>query len=136
MGASVIVAVTLWYSNYIASQIEQEEEEQVQLWSGAVKKRAQLVEFTQELFDQLREDEKKKAEFLGKAFRILGDAKGNQDFTFVADFIVEETSIPVLIYGEGEYQIGKNVDQDLLADPLRRDSLRKAMEGKNPPICF
>lgn len=136
IGALVIVGVTLWYSNLIASQIEQEEMEQVQLWSGAVKQRADLVEFTQNLFNQLREDETKKAKFLGNAFRIIGETSGNQDFTFEADFIVEETSIPVLIYADGEYQLSKNIAPEIVNNVGRRDSLKKAMEAKNAPICF
>lgn len=136
VGALVIVGVTLWYSNYIASQIEQEEQEQVQLWSNAVKQRAELVEFTQDLFDQLRADETKKARFLASAFRIIGDVTSNQDLTFESDFIYEETSIPVLIYGDGEYQQGKNIDPSILNNPARRDSLKRAMERKNRPICF
>lgn len=136
VGAMVIIGVTLWYSNHIASQIQREEKQQVQLWSNAVKQRAELVAFTQALFDQLREDEKKKAEFLAKAFRIIGDDGSTQDITFVAEFIVSETTIPILIYSNGEYQTHKNNDDTLVADPARRDSLKAAMEAKNPPICF
>lgn len=38
--AMVIVGVTLWYSNHIAARIKVEERKKVELWSEAIKRRA------------------------------------------------------------------------------------------------
>ena len=50
--ASVIVIITLWYSNHIANSIREEERQKVELWSEAIKRRAELVAFTQNLRQQ------------------------------------------------------------------------------------
>ncbi|MFM7106950.1 MAG: hypothetical protein ACKOW8_15685, partial [Flavobacteriales bacterium] len=53
-----IVGVTLWYSNHIAAEIRLRERENVELWSRAVKKKAELVMFTERLFSELGEEER------------------------------------------------------------------------------
>jgi len=60
--ASVIVIITLWYSNHIAERIRTEERQKVELWSEAIKRRAELVVFTQKLFDELKTEERKRVD--------------------------------------------------------------------------
>ena len=51
--AAAIVLVTLGYSQHLASIIRQEEQRKVELWVEAVKQRAELVTYTQKLFEEL-----------------------------------------------------------------------------------
>jgi two-component system, sporulation sensor kinase D len=94
--ATVIVGITLWYSNHIAEGIRQEERQKVQLWSEAIKRRAELVNFTQHLFDELKSEERKKADMLANAYQIISDPTYESDLTFITQYLWTNTTIPVL----------------------------------------
>lgn len=133
----VIVGITLWYSNHIADKIRQEEREKVRLWSAAIERRAELVEFTEDLFDNLREEERRKANLLAKAYQILSDPNDQNDLTFVTDFIWGNTTIPILIYDEkGELSNSANLPEGKEGNKQFVDSLYKVMRGKYEPIRF
>lgn len=135
--AVVIVAITLWYSNHIASQIEKEEKNQIELWSRAIKKRAQLVEFTEKLFEQLKTEEKKDAEFFFRGYSILTSPKPNDDLSFATDFVFSNTNIPILIYDiKDSLILSKNLPEGKNNDIVYTDSLKYEISLKNQPLLF
>ncbi len=130
--ATVIVVATLWYSNDMARRIRVEEQTKVKLWSEAIIQRAELVGYTQQLFEELSQEERQKADRLADAYRLINDPPRGMDLTFVTDYLWSNRTIPVLIYDE---------DNTLLYDlnvstGLDRDSLRQAMASQNEPIRF
>ena len=54
LGATAIVALTLWSSGRIARTLRTEEQRKVELWSEAIVQRAELVRYTDALFASLR----------------------------------------------------------------------------------
>lgn len=133
----VIVGITLWYSNHIADKIRAGEREKVELWSEAIRRRAELVKFTENLFDNLREEERKKANLLAKAYKILSDPEDQNDLTFITDFIWGNTTIPILIFDDrGNLSNSANLPPDKINDKIYIDSLYKVMQGKYDPIRF
>jgi two-component system, sporulation sensor kinase D len=135
--ALVIVIITLWYSNHIADKIRIEERQKVELWSEAIKRRSELVNFTQNLFEQLRTEERKKADLLGNAYNIISDPTYESDFTFITDFLWNNTTIPVLIYEEnGKLWNSVNLPTGKENDTVYIDSLYTAMSKKNEPIVL
>lgn len=135
--ALIIVAITLLYSNHIAGRIRQEEREKVELWSEAIKRRAVLVNFTQQLFDELKTEERKKADLLGNAYNIISDPTYESDFTFITEFLWNNTTIPVLIYDDsGKLWNSVNLPAGKESDNAYIDSLYKAMRAKNEPIVL
>lgn len=135
--AMVIVGITLWYSNHIADRIRQEERQKVQLWSEAIQRKAELVNFTQKLFEELRTEERKKADLLATAYRIISDPNDQSDLTFVTDFLWNNTTIPVLIYDDsGTLWNSVNLPPGKDNDSLYIDSLFHAVKTKNPPIAL
>lgn len=135
--AMVIVGITLWYSNHIADRIRQEERQKVQLWSEAIQRKAELVNFTQQLFEELRTEERKKADLLATAYRIISDPNDQSDLTFVTDFLWNNTTIPVLIYDDGGTLWNSvNLPPGRDNDSLYIDSLFHAVKTKNPPIAL
>jgi hypothetical protein len=134
--ASVIVIITLWYSNHIAQRIREEERQKVELWSEAIKRRAELVVFTQKLFEELKTEERKRVDLLGNAYYIINDPPENMDFTFILDFISNNTTIPVLIYDDkGKLTASANLER-VATDTLYIDSLLTAAKSKNDPIVL
>ncbi len=135
--ATVIVGITLWYSNYIASKIELAEREQIELWSDAVKKRAQLVGFTERLFEQLRSQERNQADLIVKGYEIIADPNDNSNLTFVTDYLFSNTTIPLLIFNEQNKMTGsRNLPTGKDKDERYIDSLKTEMEAKNAVIVF
>jgi two-component system, sporulation sensor kinase D len=136
--AMVIVIITLWYSNHIASGIQTEERNKVELWSKAITRRAELVNFTQELFERLSSEERKKADLLGKSYNILQDPSDQNDLTFVTDFIWSNTTVPILIYDVKADSIinSANLPEGKESDLEYIDSLFVVMKAKYAPIEF
>ncbi len=132
--ASVIVIITLWYSNHIAERIRAEERQKVELWSEAIKRRAELVVFTQKLFDELKTEERKRVDLLASAYEIINDPPPNMDFTFILDFIKNNNTIPVLIYDDlGNLTATANLDQPQ-ENTEYIDSLIIAAKSKNNTV--
>ncbi len=134
--AAVIVGITLWYSNHIAEGIRLEERKKIDLWSEAIQRRAELVNFTERLFEQLKEEESKKAKLLGNAYNIISDPTFESDLTFITEFLWSNTTIPVLIYDEnGALWNSVNLPAERESDKTYIDSLYKAIKAKgNKPI--
>lgn len=132
IAAAVIAFATLWVSNRIAGSIRAEEQEKVRLWSEAIRQRAELVGYTQVLFEGLSTEERGKADRLADAYRLITDPPRGMDLTFVTDFLWSNRTIPVLIYdAEGKLLYDVNVPET--AD---YDSLRAVMEARNGAIVF
>lgn len=133
--AMFIIGITLWYSNHIADTIRKEEYTKVELWSEAIQRRAKLVNFTRELFEQLREEERKKAEQWLMALNVVNAEDNNCDLTFASKVIFSNTTIPMMIFDEeGNLMGSKNVPEHRLGSPEFKDSLKQAILAKRPPI--
>ena len=134
--ASVIVIITLWYSNHIADRIRAEERQKVELWSEAIKRRAELVVFTQKLFDELKTEERKRVDLLGQAYYIIGEAPENADLTFISNLISNNSTIPVLLFDDkGNLTISANLDQSD-TNAVYVDSLMTAAKSKNNMVLL
>mgnify|MGYP000017372870 CR=1 FL=1 len=132
VAAAVIVVATLWYSNDIAQRIRVEEQTKVQLWSEAIVQRAELVGYTQHLFEELGDEERGKADRLADAYRLINNPPRGMDLTFVTDYLWSNNTIPVLIFDDSDEMLYRvNVPDD-----VNVDSLRSVMKAANDPIVF
>lgn len=130
--ALIIAGITLWYTNQIADRIRLEEKLKVKLWSEAIQQRAQLVNYTQALFEDLRAEEREKADRLANAYRIINDPPEGMDLTFVTEYLWSNKTIPVLIFDQENnllYQIN-------VPNTVNVDSLQQAMASSNKPILL
>ncbi|MFD1551410.1 hypothetical protein DNU06_13590 [Putridiphycobacter roseus] len=96
--AILLVAISLWFSNSIVKKVAQREKERVEQWADAVKKKADLVNLTNNAFEELRENERVKVEFWSKAIVEATEMDMNGDLEFSV-FIIEKTGkdIPIII---------------------------------------
>lgn len=134
--ATVIVGITLWYSNHIADGIRTEERQKVKLWSEAIKRRAELVNFTKVLFDELKTEERKKADMLASAYQIISNPTYESDLTFITEYLWTNTTIPVLFCDDSNTVLDYvNLPQGRGLDKTYTDSLFAAIRSKgNDPI--
>ena len=102
--ALLIIGVSLWYTNYIAKKIQEDERLRVKLWSETVKKQAQLVNLTNQTFNQLKIEEQKNMEEYGAAQKEMSQEKN--DYSFVLSLIQKHENFPkiieVITYKNGE----------------------------------
>ena len=139
LAAAAIVVVTLGYTQHLASIIREEEQRKVDLWVEAVKQRAELVSYTQTLFEDLGAEEKKRADRLASAYRLIQEAPDGTDLTFVGDFLVNNKTVPVIITnrkGEVVYKVNVDLPPSGMAEQAYYDSIRRTQMSKNPPIRF
>lgn len=135
--ALIIAGITLWYSNDIAQKIREEEQLKVKLWSEAILQRSQLVTYTQTLFEDLRREEREKADRLATAYQLINDPPVDMDLTFVTDYLWSNKTIPVLIIDQNDsilYRI--NLPPTKMYDVAYTDSLLKVMGERNAPILL
>ena len=139
LAAAAIVVVTLGYTQHLSSIIREEEQRKVDLWVEAVKQRAELVTYTQTLFEDLGAEEKKRADRLASAYRLIQEAPDGTDLTFAGDFLVNNNTVPVLITnkaGEVVYKVNVDPPPDGVAERAYYDSIRRTQMSRNPPIRF
>ena len=131
--AAIIVVATLWYANELTKIVKDEERKKVEVWSEAVKQRSSLVAYTERLFKELEADERKKADRLADAYRIIDNPPTGMDLTFVTDYLWSNTTVPVLIYDDSG---SKLYDINLEPSISNFDSLRDQMASRFEPIYF
>ena len=139
LAAAAIVAVTLWYTQHLSSIIRAEEQRKVDLWVEAVKQRAELVTYTQTLFEDLGAEEKKRADRLAAAYRLIQDAPEGMDLTFAGDFLVNNNTVPVIITdkkGKVLYHVNVSPPPPNMVEEAYYDSIRRTEMSRNPPIRF
>lgn len=135
--ALIIIGITLWYSNDIAQKIRAEEQLKVTLWSEAIQKRAELVTYTQSLFESLEEEENNKADLLVQAYNILNDPPEEMDLTFVSKVMWSNKTIPLLYYNSKDSLLfTMNLPPEKKDDRVYIDSLKQEMITRNDPIVF
>ncbi|PCJ81906.1 MAG: hypothetical protein COA49_02785 [Bacteroidetes bacterium] len=131
--ATVIVGSTLWYASSISKRVKDEERAKVKVWSEAIIQRSHLVAYTERLFSELESDERKKADRLADAYRIIDNPPSGMDLTFVTDYLWSNTTVPVLIYDDdGRKLYGINLG----IKGSNFDSLRDEMASRFDPIRF
>ena len=134
--ATIIVGLSLWYSNYIVNKIREEERQKVQLWSEAVKKRLSLINYTESLFKDMRREERNKINIWSQATGRVTTASDNE-LRFLQDILSKNVTIPVLVVDKkGKIQFDRNVDARYLRAPASRDSLVKAFGEMYDPITL
>lgn len=100
--AIVIVAVSLWYTNLLVREIAKNQRDNIRIWADAIHRKAELVNYTDEFFGKLQNEERKRVELLAEAYRSVNFVKeGDSDvLNFLLQFIKGNTTIPVILTDE------------------------------------
>ncbi|MFK7755456.1 MAG: PAS domain-containing sensor histidine kinase [Flavobacteriales bacterium] len=132
--AVIIILASLWYSNFISGKIQEREKEKVKLWSKAVQKRTALINLTGNLFEDLKKEERIKADLWVKAFIEISNSDATTDLSFVSEVFFSNTTIPVLLVNEkGEILGDNNLPKDCTT-PECKTKAKESMARKNRPI--
>ncbi len=98
--ASIAFIVVIYYSNILLKEIAQEERKKVNLWADAITHKAQLVNYTTQFFESIKDEEGKRASLLAKTLQKVYDAPMNEDVTFYLEIIQNNTTIPTILAQE------------------------------------
>jgi anti-sigma regulatory factor (Ser/Thr protein kinase) len=145
--AVIIVAASLWYTQLLVRDIAREERINIQIWADAIHQKAELVNYTDEFFKQLQEEERKKAEQLADAFRIVSVSDESDVLNFFLKIIKDNTTIPVILTdSRGKIKNTDNVSFDpdtveylkgeLRAEFMVYEPVKIAIEGNQFDYLF
>jgi signal transduction histidine kinase len=88
-----------------------EEQRQIRIWAKAISQKAELVKYTEHLFNNLRQKERLYVNLWAQAIKRLGTAGDNEDITFYTEVVSGNQDIPVLVTDEdGNITASKNLD--------------------------
>lgn len=123
--AIIIVFTSLWYTTRLAREIARDEKEKIKLWAEAVQRKAKLVKFTNDLFQKLQNEERKKAELYALATKELNSST-NEISLFVLKVLQDNTTVPVILTDDaGQVNASRNLDSVVTDD---REAMQKELE--------
>lgn len=134
--AALIVVASLYYTDILVKKITLDERRKVELWADAVQKRASLVKYTEEFFETIREEERKRVELQAKVHRRLNYAESSDELNFIIEVLGSNTTIPVvLVDEEGTVYNSMNLDKRF-AGATRLEGELAEYFSEYPPISF
>jgi hypothetical protein len=87
-------------------------EKKIKIWVEAIQKKADLVNYTNNLFNKVKAEERKRIEIWAEASRMLTISESSADLNFYLKILDNNTTIPVILTDQkGEILSWKNVDQ-------------------------
>ncbi|MDD3742333.1 MAG: hypothetical protein PHX54_01760, partial [Lentimicrobiaceae bacterium] len=109
--ALIIVSISLWYTNLLVQNIARDERKKITTWANAIQQRVNLVNYTDDFFDQIRVEERKRVEILAEATEKMVEAGDDENILFYLSIISNNTSIPVILADpDGKIKEARNVD--------------------------
>ncbi len=147
ISAMIIVAISLWYIDTMAKQIESEQRTKIKLWVDAINKKASLVNATNAFYSLLQDEERKKVKLWANAYLYVINAAYTENLTFYTDIIADNNTIPVILTDQNrKILLSKNVDfnpdslKEVSGELLTEFSVYPPIEvnyfGKNKNLLF
>ncbi len=134
-GAAVlIITISLWYTNRLVKEIAQDERMSINIWANAIQRKANLVNYTKEFFDQIQQEEFKRASLLAEAYRNFRYEEESRTIEFYRQMMEDNTTIPIILTDqEDRIQIYKNIrDEDMKGLMVMTDSLKLEFSSFEP----
>jgi hypothetical protein len=134
-GAAVmIITISLWYTNLLVKQIAEDERLSIKIWSNAIQRKARLVNYTKKFFDQIKEEEYKRAMLLAEAYRNFRYEEESSTVEFYRQMMEYNTTIPIILTDEkGHIQLYTNVsEKDMSGISVMTDSLKREFSSFEP----
>ncbi|MCF8218061.1 MAG: HAMP domain-containing histidine kinase [Bacteroidales bacterium] len=116
---------SLWFTNTLVRKIAEEERNRIRIWANAIQRKAELVNYTENFFDEIRKEERERVEIWAKANRKLINATNEEDLTFYLDIVSGNDNIPVVLTDQND-SIETTANVDFSADTV--DVLKGALK--------
>jgi len=137
--AIFLVGFSLWYSNSVVKKVAQKEKDRVTQWADAIKRKADLVNLTNNTFDALRENERKKVELWTLSMQEVN--KDLTDYSFVLAVLTQSNQVPMIITNQkGEIENTHNLESiKKLSTQDKKDTLNQLIKNwqvTHPPLTL
>lgn len=129
--AFLIVLISLWYTNLIVQRFANNERTNVEVWANAIQRKASLVNYANRFFEQIQEEEQKRAELLAETYKRISTESNSKDLTFYLNIIRNNTTIPLILTKEDSIISYVNVDMES-KDGLMGADLKKQFSAFKP----
>ena len=135
-----IIVLIFWLTSLIVSNVKTAEQEKIQLWSEAIKKKASLVKLTNEAFEELSKNEREKIHMWARATKEF--QKNLEDYGLALEIIQKNKNIPLILTDENSKYVS-HLNVDVLENisissqtkiEQKADSLKLIWEIQNQPI--
>ncbi len=131
--ATLIFTGLMLYSNWLVSKMSADEKKKIELWADAIQQKAILVNYTNEYFDKVIAEEKRRALLLAKSYNKLLSAPPEEDLTFYLEIISNNKTIPCIITDEsGKINGAVNVDFNTDTVPYLTGKLKEDFSVYKP----
>lgn len=134
--AFIIVIASFWYTYNLANKIAADEKIKARLWVETVQKRAQLIKFTNKLFAEIKDEERKKAELYAEAFKLLSSYENATDIGFVLKVLQANTTVPVILINDNGEMSSRNLDPEKSKDTAYLKKELQLMKEKYEPVVI
>ena len=134
IGAFMIAGASLLYTNVLVRKLEKEEKTKVQRWAEAIQKKARLVKFANQLFNQIGSDERQKVQLMADATRLVANVNtiSGEDLNFLLDIIKNNKTVPVILTDDNNrVTSARNLDSLKQKDTAYLNSQIKLMREQN-----
>ena len=129
--AAVIVFVSLWYTNVLVGKIAQEEQSKAKSWAEAIQRKAELVNYTQDLFLTIEEEETKRVKIWAMATEEAGKPDLEADLNLALEIITSNKTIPIILTNnEQKITRSSNIPEEIAGDSLKMNGLLQEMKLK------
>lgn len=131
--AVIIVTASLWYTNIIVKKIAVSERENVKIWAEALQRKANLVAYTDRFFEQIRIEERKRAEILADASKNMMKEVNSEVIEIYYKIITGNETIPVIMTKDNDSIIhARNVPDSIGSYDILSGELKKEFTVYNP----
>jgi hypothetical protein len=134
-GAAVlIITISLYYTNQLVRQIAEDERMSINIWANAIQRKANLVNYTKEFFDEIKQEEFKRASLLAEAYRNLRYEEDSRTIEFYRQMMEDNTTIPLILADQEDViQFYRNIpESDLKGVTIMTDSLKREFSSFEP----
>lgn len=130
----LIITLSLWYTNRLVKEIAEDERLNIRLWADAIHRKAALVNYTKRFYDQIKVEEKKRAELLANVYRNFRYEEDSRTLEFYRQVMEQNTTIPIILTDkDNNITTYKNIeDPEIEKMTVMTDSLKKEFSSFEP----
>ena len=130
--AMVTFPLMIWYSNSLMDKIADDERNKIGIWADAIRRRSDMITFTNDFFKKIAKEEEIHATHIAQAMNKLSNSDGGEDITFYLDFIADNETIPIIIVDEnGKVTEIRNLDEEYRQKINTPEKLQKVIIEEN-----
>lgn len=126
--AMITFPLMIWYSDSLMDKIADDERNRIAIWADAVRRKSEVVTFTNDFFKKVAKEEQMHATHLVKVLiKLININPDREDIMFYLDFIADNETIPLIIVSKKDEVSIHNLDDEYLEKTNTSEKLQKVI---------